>query len=118
MNPKKAARYIWDIARPAIAEYRIINYENNEITYWYENLELKKKEVITESVRKFMIKQISHIPPKSFRMVRYYGIYAHKRRKKVHQTLEVWERSKRRTRQMALELIKTTRETKEKRKKG
>ena len=113
MNPKRAAKYIGRyLARPAIAEYRIIRYENDQVTYWYEDLETKKRETVTVSVRKFMVQLISHIPPKSFRMVRYYGLYAHKRRKKVHQILEVWELAKKRAKQMALDFVKSTKEAK------
>jgi len=113
MRPRSAAKYIGRyLARPAIAEYRIIKYENDQVTYWYEDLETKKRETVTVSVRKFMVQLISHIPPKSFRMVRYYGLYAHKRRKTVHQILEVWDLAKRRAKQMALDFVKSTREAK------
>jgi hypothetical protein len=113
MTPKRAAKYIGRyLARPAIAEYRIISYDNKEVTYWYEDLETKTKETVTVSVRKFMISLIAHIPPKSFRMVRYYGLYAHKRRRLTHQVLGVWEQAKKRTIQMALEFVKVKKEIK------
>lgn len=37
-NIKQATQYIGRyLARPAIAEYRIINYDGKNVTYWYEN---------------------------------------------------------------------------------
>lgn len=50
MSVKRAAKYIGRyLARPAIAEYRIIKYENDQVTYWYEDLETKKREIVTVS---------------------------------------------------------------------
>ena len=35
---KQAAKYIGRyLARPAIAEYRIIKYDGKYVTFWYEN---------------------------------------------------------------------------------
>ena len=44
-NIKQATQYIGRyLARPAIAEYRIINYDGKNVTYWYENKNLREKE--------------------------------------------------------------------------
>ncbi|WP_347028424.1 transposase [Intestinibacter bartlettii] len=32
------------MARPAIAEYRIIKYDRKKVTFWYENKNPKKKD--------------------------------------------------------------------------
>ena len=37
-NISQVARYIGRyLARPAIAEYRIIKYDRKKVTFWYEN---------------------------------------------------------------------------------
>ena len=73
---KRAAQYIGRyLARPAIAEYRIISYDGEMVKFWYE--EHKKGEVIERelSALDFIGKIIMHIPKKNFKMVRRYGLY-------------------------------------------
>jgi hypothetical protein len=74
---KKASKYIGRyLARPAIAEYRITNYDGKNVTFWYENKKPKKKIVVTIDVLEFIGKLTQHINPKGFRVVRRYGLYA------------------------------------------
>ncbi|MBC2582812.1 transposase [Clostridium sp. DJ247] len=71
------ARYIGRyLARPAIAEYRIISYAGKMVHFWYIDHETAKRvhEIIT--AQEFIGKLIMHIPPKRFKMVRRYGVYA------------------------------------------
>lgn len=76
-NIKKASKYIGRyLARPAIAEYRIINYDGKNITFWYENKNPKKKIEVTMDVLEFIGKLTQHIHPKGFKVVRRYGLYA------------------------------------------
>ena len=76
-NAKKVAKYIGRyLARPAIAEYRITGYDGDNITFWYDDHETKKKVEVTLSAEKFIGKLIMHIPPKYFKMARKYGMYA------------------------------------------
>ena len=43
-NISQAARYIGRyLARPAIAEYRIVKYDRKKVTFWYENKNPKKR---------------------------------------------------------------------------
>lgn len=69
------------LARPAIAEYRIIAFDGANVTYWFNDLETKSKGQLTLPLFIFMGRLILHIPPKNFKMVRRYGFYA--RRKKA-----------------------------------
>jgi hypothetical protein len=76
-SAKGAARYIGRyLARPAIAEYRITGYDGEKVTFWYESHETKEKVVETLTVEAFIGKLLMHIPPKYFKMVRTYGVYA------------------------------------------
>lgn len=74
--------------RPVMAESRIlnINYDTNEITYFYEPheddgvLEKDKKGTVfvTEHIYEFIKKLIMHISDDNFKTVRYYGFYSSK----------------------------------------
>jgi|LFRM01.1.fsa_nt_gb ribosomal protein S27E len=73
---KRAAQYIGRyLARPAIAEYRIISYDGETVKFWYEDH--KTGEVMERElpVLEFIGKIIMHIPKKNFKMVRRYGLY-------------------------------------------
>ena len=69
------------IGRPVMAQSRILDYDGNSITFWYQRHEDNKKVVETISVFEFIQRLIIHIPDKNFKMLRYYGIYA---KKSVH----------------------------------
>jgi len=75
-DARGAARYIGRyLARPAIAEYRIISYDGKKIKFWYvdhKDHERKEKEL---DALEFIGKLIMHIPKKHFKMVRRYGLY-------------------------------------------
>jgi hypothetical protein len=75
-SAKKAAEYIGRyLARPAIAEYRIIKYDGETVKFWYEDHttgEIVEREL---SALEFIGKIIMHIPKKHFKMVRRYGLY-------------------------------------------
>ncbi|MEW6215747.1 MAG: transposase [Nitrospirota bacterium] len=76
-SSRYAARYIGRyVARPALAEYRITRYDGKKVTFWYESHETGKREYKTLDVDEFIIRLIDHIPPKGFKMVRHYGLYA------------------------------------------
>ena len=69
--------------KPAMAESRITNidYDNNTISYWYDDHKTKQRIFVTEHVFEFIAKLIRHIPDKNFKMIRYYGLYAAKNHK-------------------------------------
>lgn len=75
-NAQKAAEYIGRyLARPAIAEYRIVKYDGNTVKFWYEDHttgDIVEREL---TALEFIGKIIMHIPKKGFKMVRRYGLY-------------------------------------------
>ena len=64
--------------RPCFASYRIIDIEDNYISFWYQrhgdNLFVVEKIHIFE----FIGRLIKHIPEKNFKTIRYYGFYSTK----------------------------------------
>ena len=70
-----AVRYT---GKPAMAESRIIDYDGEYVTFWYQRHEDNKlvKECI--HVYEFFKRLIIHIPDENFKTVRYYGIYSKK----------------------------------------
>lgn len=64
--------------RPAMAQSRIIDYDGEFVTFYYDRHEDHKR--ITEKIHVFdFIKRlIIHIPDEQFKMIRYYGLYAKK----------------------------------------
>ena len=76
-NMQSAIKYLGRyLARAPLAEYKISNIENDEVTFWFNNLKTKKKEYITLSTLDVIGRLITHIQPKNFKMVRHYGIYS------------------------------------------
>ncbi|MBR0426654.1 MAG: transposase [Clostridia bacterium] len=71
--------------RPAMAQSRILNYDGNYVTYYFERHEDGKYVEETVHAFEFIKRLIKHIPDKNFKVVRYYGIYAkkHKHFKKL-----------------------------------
>jgi hypothetical protein len=58
-SAKKSAQYIGRyLARPAMAEYRIMEVTEREIRYWYIDHKSEKREEVTESIHIFMGKLI------------------------------------------------------------
>ena len=66
------------IARPAMAQSRIISVDDEFITFWYQRHEDNKRVEKTLTIFKFFQRLIVHIPDEQFKMLRYYGIYAKK----------------------------------------
>lgn len=76
-DTRQAVKYIGRyLARAAIAEYRIIKYENNRVMFWYEDHNDGLKKIAECDVLEFIGKITQHIVPKGFRMVRRYGVYS------------------------------------------
>jgi len=72
---KYLAKYL---ASPPISVRRIIKYDGNEVTYWYNDHKSKKKKVETVSVYTFIGRMVQHIFSKGFQRVRYFGLQATK----------------------------------------
>ena len=71
------------VSAPPISIRRIENYDGQNVTYRYED---HRKGEVHETIpaSEFIGRMIRHLPPKGFRMVRHYGIYARPVRKKIH----------------------------------
>ena len=70
-----AVRYT---GKPAMAESRILDYDGEYITFWYQRHEDNK--IVKEKIHvyEFFKRLIIHIPDHNFKTVRYYGIYSKK----------------------------------------
>lgn len=64
------------LGRPAIAEYRIVGYDGQEVTFWYKDHQTNQQQYMTLSIYNFIARLVQHIPLKNFQMVRRYGFYA------------------------------------------
>ena len=78
------ARYLAKyVASPPIALRRIISYDGEYVTYWYNDHMTKSRKVETVEADVFIGRMVQHIMPKWFHRVRYYGLQATK-------TFEKW----------------------------
>jgi len=78
IGQKQIAKYTGRYVRhPAIANGRIIMYDKKRVTFFYKD-NLARKIIITRTVDDFISSLIQHIPPKHFKIVRYYGAYCRK----------------------------------------
>ena len=76
-SARGAARYIGRyLARPAIAEYKILSYDGENVTFWYKSHETNERVQETVTAHVFIGRLLMHIAPKYFKMVRSYGVYA------------------------------------------
>lgn len=71
------------VSSPPISIRRIEDYDGRHITYRYED---HRRGQVRETLpaAEFIGRMIQHLPPKNFRMVRYYGMYARPVREKIH----------------------------------
>ena len=76
------------VSSPPISIRRIEGYDGQAVTYRYED---HRKGPVRETISavEFIGRMIQHLPPKGFRMVRYYGIYARPIREKIHALVAV-----------------------------
>lgn len=91
-DAKGAAQYIGRyLARPAIAEYRIINYDGEKVRFWYEDHQTGKRMEEELSAIDFIGRLIMHIPQKYFKMVRRYGLYRRGKNEQAKKIVGFWE---------------------------
>ncbi|MBI4451957.1 transposase [Candidatus Woesearchaeota archaeon] len=75
IESKNIAKYIGRYVRhPAIANGRIIRYNKRDIIFFYKDSK-GKRILVRKSVLDFITCLIQHIPPRQFKMIRYYGAY-------------------------------------------
>ncbi|MCM3570938.1 transposase [Neobacillus mesonae] len=90
-DAKGAAKYIGRyLARPAIAEYRVVKYDGKTVHFWYEDHQTGKRVDEALPVYRFLFKLIQHIQPKHFRMVGRFGLYSRRSYKKANQVLSLY----------------------------
>ena len=88
LNARRAARYIGRYIRhPAIAESRITSFDEtaNTVTFWYTRN--GKRIETTMPALEFIDRLVKLIPDKNFKLIRYYGAYSRKTRKKLHNAI-------------------------------
>ena len=69
------------VRHPAIANSRIIGYDSKHVIFWYVDNE-SQKHYKKMKVFDFIKALIQHIPDRNFKMIRYYGAYCRKWKKK------------------------------------
>lgn len=96
-NARGATRYIGRyLARPAMAEYRILEYDGKKVRFWYEDHNTKKRKELTLEVLDFIGRLIMHVPKKHFKMVRRYGLYSRDFNKRAQKIVALWKYMKKR----------------------
>ena len=77
-NTKGIIKYLGRyLARSPIAEYKITDITDNEVTFFYNDLANdKEKTYVTIPIQDFISQILIHVPPKNFKMVNRYGFYA------------------------------------------
>lgn len=69
---KYVCRYV---ARPVMSESRIINYDKDYITFWYERHNDDVTVIEKLHIYDFIKRLIIHIPEKNYKQIRFYGAY-------------------------------------------
>jgi len=82
VTKRDIARYVARYVRhPAIANTRICGYDGKTVSFWYkDNKEVKHYR--TMEVLGFISALVQHVPDRQFKMIRYYGSYCRKWKKK------------------------------------
>ena len=63
------------LARPVMAESRILDYDGNFVTFWYQRHDDDKIVIEKVTAIQFIKRLIIHIPDHNFKYIRYYGAY-------------------------------------------
>ena len=64
------------LSSPPIGVSRIVSFDDESVTYYYQSHVTKSREYETISAQKFIGRMVQHILPKGFQRVRYYGLQA------------------------------------------
>lgn len=76
---KNLAKYLGKyVLSPPISIKRILNYDGEEVTYWYRDHKTSTQKIETVDVLTFIKRMVQHILPKGFKRIRYYGLQATK----------------------------------------
>jgi hypothetical protein len=85
-EPQHLIRYLGRyVNRIAIANYRIQNIEDGQVTFTYidnrDKSEEKSEKIMRLTAEDFIRRFLAHIPPRQFRRIRYYGFLVNSQRK-------------------------------------
>jgi hypothetical protein len=81
-NKRRIARYVARYIRhPAVANTRLHRYDEKTVTFWYKDREGERL-FVTMEVQVFIKALIQHIPDRNFEMIRYYGAYSRKTKRR------------------------------------
>ncbi|MFC1712414.1 transposase [Candidatus Poribacteria bacterium] len=83
-----AADIVRYIRHPAIANSRLVRYDGDEVTFWYEHK--KERYTVVMKVLDFIESVIKHIPQKHQKLIRYYGLLSRRLRKWAEKVIGVW----------------------------
>jgi hypothetical protein len=82
-SARGATRYIGRyLGRPAIADWRIEEYDGQTVTFRYDSHRTGKTERRTLPVEKFIGALVMHIAPADMKMARHYGLYSRRGQEK------------------------------------
>lgn len=88
-NARSTVGYVGRYARkPVLAETRMVGYDGMMVTFLYLDFNSGTNVKWTLLAETFVSLLIQHIPPRRFRMIRYYGLIANKGKKKWRELLD------------------------------
>ena len=92
-NIENIAKYLGRyLARPAIAERRIISYNQNFVKFWFQTPDSDKKHYVTLETKNFIGRLVAHIAPKNFKMIRRYGLYSRRAKNRKIKTSSLFNK--------------------------
>jgi putative transposase len=71
------------VVSPPISLRRILSYDGQRVRYWYNDHKTKQRQEEEVSALTFLGRMVQHILPKGFHRIRYYGLHATCKAKKV-----------------------------------
>ena len=94
-SPKGIVKYLGRyLARAPIAEYKITYYDNEKVTFFFNDLANdKKKTYLTMDINKFVQQILIHLPPKNFKMINRFGCYGRNISVKLKNTIKKFKKN-------------------------
>ena len=94
-SPKGIVKYLGRyLARAPIAEYKITYYDNEKVTFFFNDLaDDKKKKYVTMDIDKFVQQILIHLPPKNFKMINRFGFYGRNITAKLRNIVKKYKKS-------------------------
>ncbi|MBI4333963.1 MAG: transposase [Chloroflexi bacterium] len=75
------------VVSPPISLRRIISYDGHRVCYWYKDHKTRRREKADVPALIFIGRMVQHILPKGFHHIRYYGLQATCKAKKIREVL-------------------------------